>query len=309
MREPTVATGTARARRRSIRRRAAATCLTIALASLFWLTVPPRPARGQVDVSASDHHAWARFGVGSWKKVRIYRETFDPDGNLDATSTHETKTTLTEVNDGVYTLRVEVVVEVAGRRFQAEPQTVQRGFNGETVGQNVTITALGNTDLQIGGEKIPTEVRQIIIDGDNSQTVSKVYVSRQGAPLVLKRETTATDAEGKVKSYDATVEVLAMDMPRKVLTEIKPTSHVRTVHRAVDGKTTVTLEVFCSQVPGGLVAHTAKQIGETGLVVERSTLELLDYETVARPTSTRPAARRRLLKRHRTREKQGRSGF
>jgi hypothetical protein len=69
---------------------------------------------------------------------------------------------------------------------------------------------------------------------------------------------------------------MAIDMPSKVLTEIKSTSHVRVMHQ--QGKaSTLTLEVHAADVPGGVVSHTSKETDETGRVVRRSTLELLDY--------------------------------
>ncbi|RMG00296.1 MAG: hypothetical protein D6741_07035, partial [Planctomycetota bacterium] len=63
-------------------------------------------------------HAWARFEPGAWKIVRTVTETFQQ--NRKVISVTETKTTLDKVDTNAVTLRVEVVVRVAGKRFSAE---------------------------------------------------------------------------------------------------------------------------------------------------------------------------------------------
>jgi len=39
-------------------------------------------------------HAWARFGEGSWRHVRILTETFDEEGNVTSSSVTDNVTTL-----------------------------------------------------------------------------------------------------------------------------------------------------------------------------------------------------------------------
>ena len=60
------------------------------------------------------------------------------------------------------------------------------------------------------------------------------------------------------------------------LSNIKTAAFIRTVQQHAKG-TTVTLEVYCPDVPGGVVANTSKESNEAGRIVRRSTLELLDY--------------------------------
>jgi hypothetical protein len=119
-------------------------------------------------------------------------------------------------------------------------------------------------------------------------------------PFILKSETIWTDKTGKKTT--ATVEVLAVEMPHRVLSEIKPSAHIKTVHN--QGQfTTVTLEVSCLDVPGYIVAHTAKKVGPEGQLTERSTLELLDYEVVSKQAKLRGLGRQRLLGKRRSRGK------
>jgi hypothetical protein len=58
-----------------------------------------------------------------------------------------------------------------------------------------------------------------------------------------------------------------------------------------------TVEVFCIDVPGGVVAHTSRETDERGRLVRRSTLELLDFGTME---DRKPANRGGILF-HRTR--------
>jgi len=167
-------------------------------------------------------------------------------------------------------------VEVAGKRFQAEPKYVTQGFNGESPGQRAVIKSTGTGEVTICGRRYPCQIRQIAINGDGTSKVSTVYCSDQVAPYVLKSETKANDAQGV--TYESLVEVLAIDMPSKVLTEVKPSALVSTVQKQRGGTASVTIEVHCVDVPGHVVSHTSKELDPEGRVVRRSTLELMDYE-------------------------------
>ena len=107
------------------------------------------------------------------------------------------------------------------------------------------------------------------------------------------------------QGIDSVVEVVAVDMPEKVLTEVKSAAHVKTLetYRNGNGKVTlskVTLEVHCDSVPGGVVSHTSRQIDNEDKVT-RSTLELIDYEAIMKAPDGKepPAGRRRLFQRRR----------
>src|SRR3990167_7403034 len=84
-------------------------------------------------------HPWGLFDPGAWKTVRVVTETLDERGQVVSTSTTDSKTTLVDIdNDGV-TLEIQASMEVAGKRFEAEPQTVKQGFHGELVGPNLKL--------------------------------------------------------------------------------------------------------------------------------------------------------------------------
>ncbi len=232
-------------------------------------------ARAEALVPRS-HHAWGRFPVGSWKQVRVHNETLDAKGNVVEASTTETVTVLTAVDENGYTLEVDVTVEVAGKRFLVQPQIIHQGFSGETNGQRAELRPVHMASVVIDGREIPTEVRESVVNGDECRRVNTVYYSDSVEPYVLKRETTCTDANGETTTSQTQVDVLALDMPVRLLNETMTSSHVKTVQKTAKG-TAITLEVCCMDVPGGVVYHTAKELDSEGRVVRRGTLEIVDY--------------------------------
>ena len=261
------------------------------------------PAQAQETANVATTHPWARFGLGSWKRVRIYNESISDQGQVEQTSATDTKTTLLEVSNTGYTLQVEVTVEVAGKSFPADPKIIRQGFHGETNGQLVNVETVGAGEVVIEGKTYAIEKLKVIINGDDQKRTTLVHYSDQVSPYVLKRETTATDvANGKPK-YESIVDVVAVAMPFRVLTQTKLVSLVKTTQTQVSGASSVTLEMHCDDVPGGVVAHSAKELDAHGHVVSRSALELLEYQvngSIAAAENGK-AGRRRVFQRARSR--------
>jgi hypothetical protein len=227
-----------------------------------------------------EHHEWAKFPPGSWKRVRLTSEKLDERGNVVSTSTTETTTTLLSVSDDCVNLRVQTQVEVGGKQFSKEPQLVTQGFSGDleqSPRKDRRLMQRGGRDrIKIDGRDLESEIRTVTIIGQTCQWTSRIYYCGDVAPYVLRRETRSQDIQLKKTNYETQVEVVAVDMPQEVKGVIKPASHIRTVHSTPKGKT-VTLEIRCEDVPGGFVAHTGKELDAAGNVIGRSKLELLDY--------------------------------
>jgi len=224
----------------------------------------------------SQHHCWGRFKPGSWKTVRVRSENLDPSGNVASSSITETTTTVTGIDESGYTLRVDVVVEVAGRRYASEPKITRFGFSGEQSGQSVTVRSVGEDEFFVSDRMVPCQVREVVINGDDSKRVTQLHYNSKVAPHVLRRKTVATKVNEGGTNYSSNVETIAVDMPHRVLTEMKTVSFNRTVVEHAGGKS-ITIEVQCMDVPGGIVSHTSKELDKSGNVVRRSTLELVDY--------------------------------
>lgn len=233
-------------------------------------------ASGAQTLVPRDCHPWGGFEEGAWKRVRVIRETLDPEGVVVDTSVIETTTTLIAVDDDGVTLRIESVIEVAGRRWDVDPRILRQGFNGESDGQTAEYRDLGDETVTIDGQDIPINVRQVTLRSDEGERVSTVYFSENVDPFLLRQLSTDTPANADHPGSETTTEVVAIDMPYQVLAESLPTSHVKTTHTNGNGST-VTIEVHCFETPGGVVAHTSKDLNPSGDVVRRSTLELVDY--------------------------------
>jgi len=250
----------------------------LALAVMALATTPLHAQRACIP---REHHEWGRFNEGSWTQVRKVAEEFDERGNLKSVSTIETKTTLTRVTTTGCTLRLEVTVEVAGKRIVAQPRDVHLGYLGQASGETAVIKRTRTEVLEVGGKSVSCQVFEVTINGADESTVSTMHCSDSLPPFVLKRVTISSTPEGKNPHHRTQVDVVAVEMPHRVLAEIKTAAHVRTVKKHAKGST-YTLEVFCADVPGGVASHTSKDLDEAGRLIRRSTLELLDYEVADR---------------------------
>jgi hypothetical protein len=221
-------------------------------------------------------HPWGGLDPGVWKIVRVVTETLDAQGQVASSSTTDTKTTLREIdNDGV-ALEIATCMEVAGKRFQAEPQTVRQGFHGELNEPRLKFEEPVDGQVVIENRKIPCKVQRLEIIGPNKKTSVRLCYSMSVSPYVLRRECVARDTEGKGVLSETDVEVTSLDMPVRVLGETRSGAYVKTISRNAVG-TVTTLAVVVSDVPGGVVSHSSKEVNKSGRVVRRSTLELIDY--------------------------------
>jgi hypothetical protein len=76
-------------------------------------------------------------------------------------------------------------------------------------------------------------------------------------------------------------------MPYKVLTELKTVAYLRTSEKHSQGSGH-TIEGYCLEIPGGVVAHSSKEFDAAGQLLRRSTLELIDYATINGQPATEP---------------------
>jgi hypothetical protein len=222
---------------------------------------------------AAKLHPWGRFDPGAWRLVRVVTETLDEQGEVVSTSTTDTRTTLVDIdNDGI-TLEIQACMEVAGKRFQAEPQIVKQGFHGELAGLTLKSSEPEDGQLVVEDRKIACKIRQLEVAGPSEKANIRLSYSTTVWPYLLKRECVASNPEGK---RETNLEVIALDMPVRVQEDIRSGAYVKTVSK--NGKGTVTtLATMAPEVPGGVVSHSLKEVDKSGRVVRRSTFELRDY--------------------------------
>jgi hypothetical protein len=227
---------------------------------------------------------WGRFEPGAWKLVRVLTENFNEQGAAAGTNTSDCKTTLLDADDDGITLEMRVCVEMAGKRFDGEPQTIKQNYYGEKQSRALKLKEPAPGQVTIEDRKINCQVREVELPNADGKTIAKIYYSPSVPPYVLKRESTSTDSEGKKILSEITVSVQALDMPCKISGALHNAAYVKTVQKTPKG-TIYTLAVTCPEIPGGIVSHTSKELDPSGRLIRRSTLELLDYS--AEPEKSR----------------------
>ena len=245
-------------------------------------------------------HAWARFSPGSWKLVRVFTDTFDPTGNLNSTIVTETKTSLVDVTSDSYTLRVESITEVAGKRIAARPAEMKQRFNGAMEGQTGERRPLPGGQLIIDGKTYSCRVQQFEVKGQTGRTLTKTYYSDVIDPYVLRRESTIFDAANK-ETGRSILQVTSLGKAYPVLSDTLNTACVQLISTHGRGKEE-TQAINAVDVPGGIVAHESREWNTANQLVSHSRLELVDYQACHEGIDTRDARRFRLLRRPRLRD-------
>ena len=205
-------------------------------------------------------------------------ESFNEQGALAATNTSDYRTTLMDTDDDGVTLEMRVCVEVAGKRFDGDPQTIKQNYYGEQQSPGLKVKELDAGQVTIEDRKIPCQVRQIESSNANGKTSTTIYYSAATPPYVLKRDSVTTDPEGKNITSETDVSVQTLEMPCKILGTMRSAAYVKTLQKTPKG-TIYTLAVICPEIPGGIVSNSSKELDSSGRLVRRSTLELVDYNT------------------------------
>jgi hypothetical protein len=250
-----------------------------------------------------ERHSWAKFPKGSWKRMRVTRESFDERG-VSTTSVEEIKTTIIDVTANDYTLLGEQTTEFAGRKTLRSSQQVKYGYSGETDKETVgDVKFLGERELLLNGRKILCEIRQAtVIGADMARTAVTVYYSRDVFPHALKRE---FGPVGDAATPTTIEEVVALAMPYKVLDRRSSVAFVHT-RQKLPTHSRETMEVTCDEVPGGIVDQWRKELDADGKLIHRTTFELIEYE-VMEPVPV-PMARPRIFDRKRARRAEEKLG-
>jgi hypothetical protein len=243
------------------------------------------------------YHPWVNFNPGSWSQVRQVTETINENGVVTGATSTETKTTLQQISADGVTIKIEAIVEVAGKRLASAPQVVKQGFAEETSGQTLTVKEADGSELSVDGQKISCRSEQAeVIGGGQKRIISLCFSDK--APYIFRKVSTTTDLPSGAIINETVSEVVARDMPQKVLNDIFQAAHVKTQTKHQQG-TTISLSVLVESVPGAVVSQTSKKLDPQGRVVRRSTLELIDYR-IAPPSSGAEEGRLR-ARRHRQR--------
>jgi len=221
------------------------------------------------------HHPWGRFGKGAWRVARVATETLNDRGQVTDTTLTETRTTLEEVDDEGVALKIQVTLEVAGKKIETEPQLVRQGFNGE-LAHSSQMRTVGSERLTIDGRPYPCQVQQLETIVAGKKTITKTYYCDEVAPYVLRTESTILDGEGDTRLAQTVTEVIALDLPFPILSRLRRTAHFKAIQQGPKGKT-ISLVVQSLEVPGGIVFQSTKELDPNDRPIRRSTMELVSF--------------------------------
>jgi hypothetical protein len=227
-------------------------------------------------------HPWGHFKPGAWKLYRVVTETFDEHGAVVNTSVTYSKTTLKSAEErNCVALEIEAVVEVAGKTLDTAPKMVKQGLHGTSPEEAGNVKKLPTAELVIEGRKIPCEVEQVESSDSSGRTITKTWYSQAVAPYVLRRESKTTDLEGKTVTGETVLEVTSLQARCEWLPRGANGARVTVVSTHSKGKT-ITKAITSTEVPGGVVCHTADELDRDGHLIRRSTLSLIDYGAESR---------------------------
>lgn len=248
----------------------------------------------------AEHHPWGRFPVGSWKTVSVETETLDAAGKPKSKTTTETKTTLVAADASSYTLKIEVTVDVQGKRFLSQAQTIKTGYCGETDGQTLASQSKGKVNFVIDKETFVCEERTLTIVDSDSRRDTTVYYNSQVPPYVLHRVSSLTRLQDRTETK-TTTDVMSLRQVYTLLGEEHRATRFHTVNEKIGGTIITTDEVHCSDVPGGVVEHTSSET-LAGKELRRSKLTLVDYGLGKVAPEDAWKGRRRVWQRNRRQE-------
>lgn len=246
-----------------------------------------------------EKHPWGKFPAGAWKRMRVTKETYDERGVPTATI-YDIKTTVKAVEASRYTLVTEQTVQIGGQIYPKLTEEITQGFSGETRGQKVeSMDKVGESEVVLNGRRIPCEVRKAVMNGEGTaRTTATAYYSADVTPHLLRRElTTATGTAGEAAT--TTEEVVALGMPYEFLGQRRAAAFVHTVQKQPK-QSKEAMEVWCDDVPGGVVAQWSKELDAEGKLISRATLELIGFDS-GRAGAAAPPPRPRLFDRKRAR--------
>lgn len=219
-------------------------------------------------------HHWMRFVPGTTRHERITTQTYNADGELQSTSVTEQRTTLLAVTMDSYTLQTETTVELAGKKVQSS-NTLEHGLLADP-GERVSVSELEPQRLEIQDRTVNCRVYQVQGSTDLQRWVRKLHVA-DVAPYILRSETASGSASDTELTQQSVEEVVALEMPYKVLTEIKPTAMRRSTRRHHKGES-FRSSIVTPEVPGGVIFESTKELDSGGRLLRRSVLELVDYQ-------------------------------
>ncbi len=266
---------------------------------------PAAPAENETEVVEhfvlpSEHHAWTRFPVGSWREIQITTETFDEAGVPVSRSVTTQAENLQSISEDRFALNVQATVDLVGKRISGKWLTRVLNTATDGAGQVVETRRLEDQELTLSNQTVVCQVWDIVYRDDARTMVDHVFYSPQQYPHVLRRETSeVASPDSDPPSTEQVVSIVAVEIPYIIGGEVVPCTSLRTTRRGEKGST-VRISLVSELVPGGEVAVWATDFDPQGRRSRWSSQELVGYGQT--PLLEIPASRRE-QRRSRRREK------
>ncbi|MEL0097167.1 MAG: hypothetical protein VW875_15080 [Planctomycetaceae bacterium] len=232
----------------------------------------PTKGTSQEWLRSQDRHAWARFQPESWKSVRVSHSLIDAAGKVTSEVVTLTTTELVEASRNQFTLSVEYTVKIGEQQVNQSKERMKREINSKGTGFSEIVE---NTTIKVGDYEMPVEVFTVQYSTKRGKRLSKVFISKETMPSVLRRETTFTNKKGEVE-YKTTSNVVEYGLTKEILGKQMQVSRVVTLHEQ-NGTKIRTDELFCSDVPGGIIAQETTQTDADDVLTSKTIVSLLDY--------------------------------
>ena len=173
------------------------------------------PAMGNAQewLRSQDRHAWARFQPESWKSVRVSHSLIDAAGKVTSEVITLTTTQLVEASRNQFTLSVESTVKIGEQQVNQSKERIKREINSKGNGFSEIVE---NSTIKIGDYEMPVEVFTVQYSTKRGKRLSKVFISKETMPSVLRRETTFTNKKGEVE-YKTTSYVVEYGLTKEIL--------------------------------------------------------------------------------------------
>lgn len=258
----------------------------------------PQPDAGPASPLPASQHPWGRFEPGAWRRLVIVSESFDENGVLVGRSETQRTESLVNRTASQYTLKLETVIDVSGKRLPGPMQELTLGLLTDSPLVATSIDIGEPTTISLQGQAIPCEQWLLTLPTGpvtassevtkQSESVETLYYNAETFPYLLRRKRQEI-VEGKTVG-EQTTNVVRVGVPTVLESKILSAYHTTTLKKSPSGPTTERQGVHALEIPGGLVSESATEFDATGRRVRWTVTRLAAYGLRAEETAAVAAA-------------------
>jgi hypothetical protein len=235
---------------------------------------------------APEHHPWARFPLGAWRKVRVTEQTLDDGERIASQSVLFRVERLTKLAPEHFTLTQEIETELGSQRVLGPPRTVTLGLATDEPGHIQSIIAGTPQAIPLDGHDVEARVLDVTTSGEANSVRTRLWYAPSVPPYVLKSISEAVAPASQATVWRRSRKVLARGLPFDL-----HGPHVESTffeeQLASDKGERQSILVSVDEVPGGIVARWTKETNTEGRLIRREVETLLDWGLAAEaPVST-----------------------